>query len=86
MAAALARRRGTESEFTRYKELVRGTPEMELRGQVKDAHLRVKELDERLRRSEASFCRRPPPDAALPRLRAWTALPEDLNARTLPAI
>ena len=27
-------RRTMESEFTRYKELVRGTPEMELRGQV----------------------------------------------------
>eukprot|EP01051_Picozoa_sp_SAG22_P019598 SAG22_NODE_3670_length_1584_cov_1.645118_3_plen_95_part_00 len=35
-----------EQELGRFKELVRGTPEMELRAEIKDAHLRVRQLDE----------------------------------------
>ena len=41
-----------EADFTQYKHVARGTPEMELRDQVKSLTLRVRELDERLRQSE----------------------------------
>lgn len=41
-----------EADFTQYKHVARGTPEMELRDQVKALTLRVRELDERLRQSE----------------------------------
>ena len=41
-----------EADFTQYKHVMRGTPEHELRDQVKVLTLRARELDERLRGAE----------------------------------
>ena len=44
--------RNLEADFTQYKHVMRGTPEHELRDQVKVLTLRARELDERLRGAE----------------------------------
>eukprot|EP01049_Picozoa_sp_SAG25_P008754 SAG25_NODE_813_length_5233_cov_5.402805_3_plen_176_part_00 len=44
--------RELEDDFTQFKQVARGTPEMELRDQLKTMTLRVRDLDERLRAAD----------------------------------
>lgn len=43
--------RDLENDFATFKQVARGTPEMELRDQLKTMTLRVRDMDERLRKT-----------------------------------